>query len=340
VWLPSYHSDIVIPGYSGDLKEITKTTIKDIKWQEAHWMCPKCKRDPQLHPSRLEWVGENLQDNYEAHTYFITPVTACLVLLPAYLVRTSTEFNRRSEWSNQVLGETSEEENEQIVVADIEKAEIEVDLNSSNLHYMGADMGLMCAISIGRVHEGMLLVVHREMVPLANFEKRRLELIREYKVVTSVHDVYPYTSEIMRICDLDQNAYGAVFTTTKTPELYTLQEKTETPEEGKLNLRLLKVGRTRGLDLIRDRFKTSTILLQKTDKSENFKDHYTSMKRVQVFVKDELVFLWEKTNGDDHMLFSLLYLELACMLRSRLTGWVLPNAVPLVKSFRVKENLT
>lgn len=339
VWLPSYHSDIVIPGYSGALNEITKTTIKDIQWQQAHWMCPKCRRDPQLHPSRLKWVGENLQDNYEAHTYYITPVTACLVLLPAYLVRTSTEFNKRSEWHNQVLGETSEEENEQILVKDVDRAEIQADLSSSDLHFMGVDMGLMCAISIGRIHNDVLLVVHREMVPLVSFESRRMELIRQYKVVTSVHDVQPYVTEIMRICDFDQNAYGAIFTTSKSPELYTLQEKVEKPEEGRLNLRLLKVSRTRVLDTVRDRLKAGLVLMQKTDKSDNFKDHYTSMKRVQIFVKDELTFQWEKTDGDDHMLFSLAYLELACMLKGRLSGWVLPASVPLVKKFTLKENL-
>lgn len=339
-WLPSYHSDMVIPGYLGELKDITKSSIKDIKWQQAHWKCPHCGRDPELSPKRLEWVTENELDNYEATTFFVTPITACLVLRPAYLVRTSTEFNKRSEWSNQVLGETDEEENEQIVLADVVKAEVQADLSSSDLHFMGCDMGLMCAVSIGRLDSNHnLIVVYREMVPIGVFEARRLELIRKYKVVASVHDVYPYTTDIMRICDLDQHAYGAVFTTSKSPEMYTLQEKAENPEEGRLNLRLLKVNRTRMLDELRDRFKNGTIVMQQTDETTKLQEHYTSLKRVQVFEKDELVFAWVKTDGEDHMMFSLMYLYLAILQKGRLSGWTMPESVPLVRRFTPKHNV-
>lgn len=340
-WLPSYHTDIVIPSYLGELRDITKDTIKDIKWQEAHWKCPSCGEDPKLHPKNLEWVCENPNHNYEANAYFVTPVTACLVLKPAYLVRTSTEFNTRSEWANQVLGETSEEENEQITVNDIDKAEVEVSLDSSEVHYLGADMGLLCAVTIGRMtQEGLLLVVHREMVPLAVFETRRRELIKQYRCVNSVHDVLPYTSEIMRLCDADPNAYGAIFTNSKSPELYTLQEKVENPEEGKLNLRLLKVNRTAVLDLTRDLFKQSKIVMRKTDATKQFSEQYTSLKRVQQFVKDELVFVWTKTGKEnDHLHFSLAYLILAIKLRGRTQGFTAPGAVQLVTRYRSKVDV-
>jgi hypothetical protein len=339
VWLPSYHTDIVIPEYSGDIKDINKITIKDVKWQDAHWKCPSCGKDPQFHPRNLQWVVENPEDNYEAHTYYITPVTACLVLKPAYLVRTSTEYATKSEWANQVLGETSEESNEQITLQDVDLAETELNMNSSEIHYFGADMGLVCAISIGRLsQEGQLIVVHREMVPIALFEARRRELIRLYRCINSVHDVYPYTSQIMQITEGDSNAYGAVFTTSKSPEMFTLQEKVENAEEGKLNLRLLKVNRTAALDAVRDMFKERNIVMAKTDKSAAFKNHYTSLKRVQQFVKEELQFLWVKSDGDDHMLFSLVYLMLAIKMRGRISGWTTAGAVKLVSSYRLKNS--
>jgi hypothetical protein len=339
VWLPSYHTDIVIPEYSGDIKDINKITIKDVKWQDAHWKCPSCGKDPQFHPRNLQWVVENPEDNYEAHTYYITPITACLVLKPAYLVRTSTEYATKSEWANQVLGETSEESNEQITLQDVDLAETELNMNSSEIHYFGADMGLVCAISIGRLsQEGQLIVVHREMVPIALFETRRRELIRLYRCINSVHDVYPYTSQIMQITEGDSNAYGAVFTTSKSPEMFTLQEKVENAEEGKLNLRLLKVNRTAALDAVRDMFKERNIVMAKTDKSAAFKNHYTSLKRVQQFVKEELQFLWVKSDGDDHMLFSMVYLLLAIKMRGRISGWTTAGAVKLVSSYRLKNN--
>lgn len=322
-WLPRYDNDIRIPDYKGELADITQGNIKDIRWQLAHWCCPHCGKDPQLHPSRLQWVAENPEDNYEANTYFITPVTACLVLKPAYLVRTSTEFNTRTEWKNQVLGEADEEKNEQITLEDVEACKAHAALESSDIHCMGVDMGLTCAITIGReASDGTVIVVHREAVPIALFEARRRELIRQFKILPSVHDVYPYTSEIMRICEVDHNAYGAMFVTSssKNPELYVLREKEEDVKEGTLNLRLLKVNRTGLMDIIRDLFKERRVVMKKTEESDKFDGQYTSLKRVQRFVKDELQFIWEKTDGEDHMMFSLGYLYLALKMRSRVQG--------------------
>lgn len=333
-WLPSFHTDIVIPDYSGDLTALTAQNIKDVKWQAARWNCPNCGRDPKLKEDRMEWVCENPEDNFEANTYYISPATACEILKPAYFVRTSTEFLKRSEFLNQVLGETAEEENEQITQFDIDSAMHESDLKSSEVHYLGADMGLLCAVSIGRLTvQGQLIVVHREMVPLANFESRRRELIREYKVIASVHDTQPYVSEIMRICDYDVNAYGAIFTTTKSPELYTLQEKEEDAEAGKLNLRLLKVNRTALFDTILGMWKEKQVVIQKNDKISDAQ--YLSLKRSQVMQGSELVFAWVKSDGNDHMLFSLGYLYLACRLR-RGGGWT-STAIPLVSSFSTKK---
>lgn len=337
-WLPSYHTDIVIPGYYDDLKGLTKYNIKDYQWQKAHWMCPSCRRDPQFDPTRLEWVVENPDDNYEAHTHYVTPVTACRLLVPAYLVRTSTEFNTRAEWQNQVLGETSEDTNEQLTAADISKALVQADLSSSAIHFMGFDMGLLCAVTIGRLsNEGLLLVVHREMVPLSKFRERRLELIRQYRVVISVHDVQPYVSEIMSVCEVDTNAYGAVFTTSKNPQMYTVADKDEDAEEGKLNLRLLKINRTAAFDKLLEIFKENKIFISKGADDGVLQEHYLSLKRTKIFQNDELVFSWQKTDGQDHYFFSLMYMFLATTLLGTVSGWTEPGRTPLLVAFRPKE---
>jgi len=336
-WLPDYFNDVVIPGYSNSLDEITKYTIKDIRWQDAAWKCPHCGKNPRLHHSRLQWVLENTQDNYEAHTYYVTPVTAYKLLTPAYMVRTSTEFNTQAEWKNQVLGETAEDSKEQLTDADLDAALVQADLTSSEVHYFGADMGLLCHIVISRETQmGELLVVHREAVPLERFIERRNELIRLYRCAVSNHDVYPYTSMIMGICDYDPNAYGSIFTSGKSPELFTVQEKREDAEEGKLNLRLLKVNRTRGLDDLMELFKKRKILIKKQSDDEKLKEHVLSMKRTQVFVKEDLVYIWQKsTAGEDHYMFAMLYSYLACKLRGTVEP-TLANASGLVSAFKVK----
>jgi hypothetical protein len=337
IWLPSYHVDIKIPGYDRDLSEITRTNIQTLDWKSAHWACPNCNRDPQLHPSRLSWVCENPDDNWEATTYYVNPVTCCEVLRPAYLVRTSTEFNTRSEWMNQVLGETSTENNEQVTRQDVEASFCQ-SLDSSEIHYLGADMGLLCHVAIGRrTQAGELLIVHRETVPVSNFMQRRSELMKQYRVAVSVMDCFPYTQTIMQICDYDVNGYGCTFSTGNSPELFTIQEKIADAEEGKLNLRLVKANRTRALDEILTLFKEKRILTARVSDSEDdkFLSHVLSMKRVQVFVKDELQFSWKKTDGNDHMMFAVMYLNLATLLRGTVDAWA-TGSLGLVKSFKLK----
>jgi hypothetical protein len=334
-WLPSYHTDIVIPGYTRPLSEIDKNTLKDLRWNEAHWVCPKCGVDPDLHPSRLQWVCENPTENYEAHTHYITPVTACLVLRPPYLVRTSTEFNTRAEWANQVLGETSEDENCQIVESDVVKSQVDMSLDSSEVHVMGVDVGQLCAVTIGReARDGTFIVVKREMVPLSILKERRIELMKEYKVVASVHDAFPETLMVTDICDYDPNAYGCIFIQNRTPELYTITEKSGDVGDGKLNLRLLKVNRTMILDEVLDLFKTYRLVMHK--EARDFNGHYLSMKRTQVFVRDVLQFVWQKTDGVDHMHFSLAYALLAWKMRARVQ-WTPAGSGGLVSKFKMRQ---
>lgn len=338
IWLPSFHTDIRVPGYTADISEITRTNIQTLDWKNAHWICPRCNRDPILHPSRLSWVCENDSENWEASTYYVNPVVCCEVLKPAYLVRTSTEFNTRSEWLNQVLGETSTENNEQITRQDVE-ASFTNSLDSSEVHYLGADIGLLCHVAIGRrTQAGELLVVYRESIPVTNFIARRQELMKQYRIAVSVMDVYPYTQTIMQICDYDVNAYGCTFSTGNSPELFTIQEKVADAEEGKLNLRLVKANRTRALDEILLLFKEKRILIARVSDSEDskFLSHVLSMKRVQVFVKDELQFSWKKTTGEDHMMFAVMYLNLATLLRGTVEPWA-TGSLGLVRSFRLKQ---
>ena len=336
-FLPNYWSDIVIPDYDRPLNELDRINLKDVKWKEARWNCPSCGKDPEISRERMEWVAENPTENYEATTRFISPATAYRVLTPSYLVRSSTEFNTRSEFINQVLGETSEEENQQITVGDLERAITTSPLDSSELHCMGADMGQLCHVTIGRLtQDGTLLVVHTEAVPLANFEVRRQELCRQYRVVVSVHDTQPETFLVSKITDRDPNAWGAIFTTSKTTELFTTQQKSQDVEEGKLNLRLVKINRTAMLDKLLEQFKGSKVVVARNPDTGRFISQMLSLKRQQTMVRDEFTWAWIKTDHNDHSHFSMCYLLTACLLRGTAGAWTTGGGVALVSSFRLK----
>jgi len=341
-WLPTYDLDMRIPGYTGELDQLDKHNITKVRWQEAHWYCPSCGKDPKLSRSSLEWVCENPTENYEASTFFVNPITCCEVLKPSYLVRTSTEFATRAEWKNQVLGIEAEESNEQITADDVDCALISTSLESSDITYFGADMGQLCHIVIGRLTQaGELLVTHREAVPVAGFTQRRLELIRQYRCAVSVMDAYPYTPTISAITEYDPNAFGADFNTGKSIELFTIKEKEANAEEGKMNLRLARINRTRGLDELMELFKKRKIVVSKKndDEDKKFKSHILSMKRAQTFKGDELVYTWIKSDGVDHYMLALLYMYIATLLRGTVEPTLATGFLKLVSSFRVKPEL-
>jgi len=337
-WLPDYFSDVKIPDYSNSLREITKQNIKDLNWTQAQWICPKCGKDPKFHDTTLEWVCENPEDNYQANCWFISPVTAHAILTPSYLVNVSTQFNRYSEFMNQSLGIPAEEEGEAILPSDIQRAYVQAELSDSSLHVMGADIGQLCHIVIGRMtHGGQFIVVHRERVPLANFEERRRQLCSAYRVRVSVHDTQPETHLIQRITDYDPNAYGAIFTTSKSAGMFTVVNKEEDPEEGKLNMRRLNVGRTAALDALLAVVKANSLIIQRqSDLDDLYEQQMLSLKRTQVFDKQgELYYTWVKTDGEDHFHFATLY----CYLATHLLGTVnSPGAIaaglPLVSTFK------
>jgi len=203
---------------------------------------------------------------------------------------------------------------------------------------MGVDMGATCAISIVRWSMDVLLVVHRELVPLAQFEERRLTLIKQFRVVAHVYDMLPYTTEIMRITENDPNAYAAIFTVNKTAEMYTIHEKSEEEAAmyGKIAIRKLHVNRTVMCDTVRDLFKTKSIMIGRCHNNQQddaINAQYTSLKRIEVLDKDDFVYKWQKTDGNDHSFFSIGYALLATRMVSRLAGSSAKMPI-LVSSFK------
>lgn len=339
-WLPSYEEDIHIPGWDKPKREITKHNIKDINYQQAKLLCPSCGREPSPDLKYREWVIENPMDNYDAVAYYVSPFCAPAFMTPSYLVHASTLYDKWSEFMNQGLGLTAEDSKETLTEEDIKATLVPYDLVSSDVHFLGADMGLMCHITIGRVtSEGVLLVVYREVVAYTKFMERRALLCLQYKVLVSVHDMFPYTDLVTQVTDFDPNAYGAVYAERASAETHWLKAQVAEPEEGKLNVRAVMINRNVAFDDLMGRHKDKTILVSRQE--DTFDDVYIShlrnMKRVQKFDKfGGLVMKWEKTTGVDHFHHSLLYLNIATKLAGTVTGWTEPGSVPLVTTFRPK----
>jgi hypothetical protein len=353
-FLPDYFEHIHIPGFDKPKKEITKATLKDIRWKDATVLCPHCGKTPDLHERHLTWICENSHEAYDANAWFLTPFSAALAIpspaeikrygaagaLAGYLVKNSTEYDKYSEFQNQALGLTAEDENDSITTADLDRSLVASDLVDSGTHQLGADMGMMCHISIGReAPDGELLVVHRESVPYTRFEARRAELCAKYRITISVHDAQPYVDMINRITERDPNAWASVFTTGTPSVLFSIKEQEEDKMEGKLNMRRLNVTRTMAFDNLMADIKAGRVIVAKNSAlDETWKSQMQSLKRVAKFDKSKDIFyVWEKTDGQDHYHFSLLYLRLATLLKGMVAGMTAPGAVPLVKSFLLRQ---
>lgn len=341
-FLPDYFEHVKVPGWDKPLEEITKLNIHKIDWKSAVLLCPKCGKDPELHHTRQEFVCENPTENHEANAWYVTPFSVPNILTPAYLVNTSTKYEKFSEFKNQTLGLTAEEKNEQITLEDLEKALLQQDIASGELHAMGCDLGINCHIAIGRMTtDGTLLTVYREVVHYTKFEQRTQELAAKYRVTICVMDYQPYTELVTRITQARPNWWGAMFVNTKSPLVFTLKEQEEEAEEGKLHLRLTKINRTNMLDKLLDMLKKQEIIIRKQEDDAEFKKQMLSTKRVLNFNvrSGQHEATWVKTGDEnDHMLFAMGYLLVACMMRGTVQGVGAVSAgVPLIRRFTNKQ---
>jgi hypothetical protein len=339
-FLPDYFNNVIIPGWDRDKKEITKSNLKDIKWQEARLLCPHCGKMPSIQPEHQEWVCENPMEAYPANAWFITPFSAPTIISIPYLVKNSTEYDKFSEFMNQALGLTSEDSDDSITEEDLAKALVRADLQSAETHYLGADMGLLCRISIGRITaDGIILVVHREIVPYHQFEERLGVLRGLYRVAICLFDAQPYVDMVRRLTERDPNAYAGVFTTGTPSVLYSVKEQEADAKEGKMNMRRVNITRTMAFDSLMVEIKAGRVVVQVQDAlDEAWKSEMRSLKRIAKFDRtNELVYSWEKTDGMDHFHFSMLYTYLAVKMRGLASGTFNRAQVPLIRSFPVKQ---
>lgn len=317
-FLPDYFHNVAIPDFDGDMEEITRYNISKIRYQEAYVFCPKCGLNPNLHHERMQFVCENPDLVTPARAWYVTPFCAPNVITMSDVIWDSTQFSKYSEFKNQRLGLTAEDANDSILISDIENHTVNVNLHSSELHYMGCDMGTTCTILIGRIaSDGTFLIVHKETCSYTQFEARTLQLQSEYRVVLCVMDSQPYTELVTRITKARPNHWGAIFTRTKTTAPFTLQEQDDEPKEGKMDLKLVKVNRNVALDELLGLVKSGKFAIAANDQDDVFKLQMVDMKRLpKTTPEGDLIYTWEKSsNGDDHYHFAWLYLWLAVQMR-------------------------
>lgn len=336
-FMPDYYKNVKIPGFSGDLREINKQTLTRIKWEEAALICPNCGDEPSLQPEHREWVCENPDENHVCAGYQVTPFDAPNIILPSYLVKASTSYDRIQDFQNFNLGLPAEDKEATLTRDDFSGVFVNDHPGSGVAYVMGVDVGNIYHFVVGAVDGwGDIFVVHSEQVPMGKARTRYFELKRQYRVICTVIDSGPHAETVMAIQDQDPNCYASVYMRSKSVLTHTVVDKADKPEEGQTFVRQVNVNRNRALDAYMNFIRENHLKVKASEEDEVIINHHIDMKRVKVFDNDsgEMQYSWQKSSGVDHYHHAYLY----CFIASRIKGVGRPSIIlPTASVFTFKN---
>lgn len=337
LFIPDYFKHVRIPGFKGELEEISKDSLHKIRYQDAFIECPNCAKEPNLAPAHREWVCENPSENHMAAGFQVSPFDAPTIVTPSSLVIASTSYASMSKFRQFSLGQCAQDADQGFTEDDLERMSVQLVQSPFATHFMGVDLGLYCHIAVGGMdYEGRLGVVHWERVHLSKFRERFAALIAEYRCVVQVSDVQPYTDLIMSLTDEYPNLYGGSFVTRQGMDLFEVRVKEEDPDKAQLNVRQVMLNRNALLDKLLADGRVGMIWMRKTQEWSLVKSHLQDLKRAQATLRNgEFSSTWVKSSkAQDHFHFALLYLYVAAQLRG-LVGGGMP-IVPGLSTMRLR----
>jgi hypothetical protein len=316
-FLPDYYAHVKVPGFDDDLHKITKRNLHKFDYNAAFVQCPSCKGKPSLQPEHREWVCENPTEHFVAVGYQITPFDAPNIITPGYLIEQSTQYKRLTDFHNFGLGLPSEDKESTLSAKDFEHLLDDGFHVTYGSYVMGLDMGMDCHCLVGFIsHDGFLVIVHSEVIPVGRVRQRRKELAQLYRPRVTVVDSQPYTETVLAMQEEDENLYGAVYIQSKNLETHYVRSQEEKEEDGKVDVRQLNVNRNRAFDAYMEAIRAGMIRKIKDENDQLWIDHQCDMKRVKDWTADqEIAFIWKKSeDGNDHFHHASLYLFIASML--------------------------
>lgn len=334
---PDYYKHVRIPGFTSSIEGITKQHFAsaDFKWHEAYVECPNCGKAPNLGPEHRSWVVENPDEAFLAAGYRISPFDAPEIIKPSALVKSSVDYKRKQDFANQRLGIPLEDKEASLAREELDAVLISEYPGGGFSYVMGLDMGNTCWATIAAVlPDNALIIVHTEAIPLFKVIERRRELAAQYRIRMTLVDHGPYTETVWRMQQESPNIFAGVYANQKGVDMFRVRDVDADKDEGVEAIRQVNISRNRMFDLIMLMLRSGQILKVMDENDDTWKDHLTDMKRVREFVGDELVFVWVKTSGNDHMHHSLLYTVVASRMMGVASGSM--SGLPLLSTFKYK----
>ena len=335
---PDYYRDIKIPGFNQLLDSITKNHFAnpEFQWTDAFVTCPKCGKPADLSPENRSWVIENPNDAFPTAGFRISPFDCPTIIKPSSLVKSSVDYDRPQDFHNQRLGLPMEDKEASLMLEELERCIVSDRPGSGWNRVMGLDMGMTCWCTIAEVlPDDTIVIVHTEGIPLARVIERRRELKMQFKVRMTVVDHGPYTETVYRMQAEDSNLFAGIYSTAKGVDLYRTKIQEADEEKGKDEVKTVQINRNKGFDLRMGMIRSGQILKVSDTNDATWKQHLTDQKRVRLFQDDELRFVWQKTQGEDHLDHSLLYTLIATKLIGAAVGN--PISLPMMTTFKAQR---
>lgn len=338
-FVPDYFNDVDLPGFTANLKDLSRDNVHLYDVRKAVLRCPKCKLVPDLSPAHREWVCENPMGDPDTAGYQISPFDAPKIITCADLLTASVRYQRHADFVNFSLGLPSEDKESSITKEDMESIRIH-GAGSGYLGYvMGIDVGQTCYLMVAGMTLTGIDVLVSEALPVTQLESRKAELKAQFPIRSTVMDSMPYFELLLRMQTSDYNMWGAYFSTMKDLDLYRLKAKEDDEDKGQLYIRQIDINRNRAFDALLENIRAKNIHIKADESWERIVEHCTDMKRIRAFESDgESSYKWQKSSDkNDHFHHTLLYTWLA----SKTTGLSgnLISSSPLFSKFKVKESL-
>ncbi len=294
---------------SEDYSQFDLEWIDDYKLDinTAYLHCEKCREPMNLKDSNLrEWVAK--YPNRTHHRgYRVSPFSVD-TLPPSYIFNQLFTYRRNDNmkgWYNTVLGLPYEGGDERLSRKDILNCFTEmihpVDYEDGWQYFIGADMGNLCHITVGRSRDGVNLdILLMETVNSNNYEERMMALKDRYDLQMGFSDRFPLTETVNRVCKRSENILMPLqYQHGKGAERF----KYHDDELGDLSH--CSVARTWHLDQLVNMIRNGKITFSGYgSQKELIIEHLRDMVRES---KDEEVPVWKKLNGKDHYFHSLGY---------------------------------
>lgn len=322
-FFPNFWDNVKLPGFNNPIRSLTlnKVTNANLNISESYLECPKCNRPIPFGYPHTTWVNTAESPNMPKRGMKIGPFDLPHYIGPKELIADMVRMDDRNEFKCQFLAEPiSAREN----ALDITQIKFE-NHDPGTLNVFGLDIGKYSCLTIGSILEGRLYIHKIEFLPVKSIRQDLVKLLNEYRCVSGVIDLLPYTELTAHFINTVPNTWAAIYANTiqsaRKLELFTLKSK---DDEAVGNIKVININMTPAFDSFADQIVNSLITYKSSSADNLILDQLAVMSRQRDYrggIGDniETSFRWMKPNGraEDHIHHSSLYCYLAGKLLSK-----------------------